>query len=135
MYSIKFLYSQNKSMEHTLRNLTRLNPPTLSSLDFEQRYIQEITQCYKSTNGSTRLVGLFFAFKDKSSILLGSCHEKFYLEDKFSNHIFGYASGKTAQYLNGLQFTWYKICPLHNRVTFCTSHDPYILQSKAFYKD
>jgi hypothetical protein len=135
MYSIKFIYSQNKSIEHRLRNLTRLNQPILSSLDFEKRDIQEITQCYKNNNGSTRLVGLFFAFKDKSSVLLGSCHEQIYLEDKFSNHIFGYALGKVAQYLTGFQFIWYKICPLHNRVILCANHDPYILPLDAFYKD
>ena len=122
-------------MEHILKNFTRWNQPTHSTVDFEQRNIQEITQCYKTNNGSTRLVGLYFAFKDKSSILLGSCHEQIYSEDKFSNHIFGYATGKTTQYLNGLQFVWYKICSLHNRVTFCANHNPYRLLPDAFYKD
>lgn len=136
MYSIRFLYTQNKSREHTLKNFTRLNHrPTLSSLDFQQRTIQEISQCYRNESGSKHLVGLFFAFKDKSSMLLGSCLQQIYLEDKFSNHIFGYASGKTASYLNGLQFYWYKICPIQNRVTYCANHNPYRLDANAFYKD
>lgn len=135
LYSIKFIYSQNKSIEHKLRNFTRLNQPILSSLDFQKRNIQEITQCYKNNNRSTYLVGLSFVFKDKPSVLFGSCHEQMSLEDKFSNHIFGYASGKMTQYLHGLQFIWYKICPLHDRVIFCANHNSYIIPLDTFYKD
>lgn len=136
MYSIKFLYTHNKSLEHTLKNLTRLtHRPTLSSVDFQQRNLQEISQCYRNESGSIHLVGLYFAFKDKSSVLFGSCHQQIYLEDKFSNHIFGYATGRTSQFLNGLQFFWYKICPVHSRVTFCTNHHSYQFDLKDFYND
>ena len=138
MYSIKFLYTRNKSREHTLKNFTRLDHrPTLSSLDFQERTLQEISQCYRNDSGSSHLVGLYFAFKDKSSNLFGSCHQQIYLEDKFSNHIFGYATGKStaSSYLNGLQFFWYKICPTQSRVTFCANHNPYRLDANAFYQD
>jgi hypothetical protein len=50
LYSIKFIYSQNKSIEHKLRNITRLHKPSLSSVDFVNENVQQITQYYNTNN-------------------------------------------------------------------------------------
>ena len=135
MYSINFTYSNNKTAEYRLKNPTRLNKPTSQSLEFKSGTIKSITQCYKNTNGSSRLVGLLIVLNNNNSTLFGSCHEHIHEVDKFSNYVFGYVLAKMDQYLNGFQFVWYEICPINNQVTSCGDSDHYTLPSSKFYDD
>ena len=134
LYSLKFFYSNNKSIVHQLRNFTRLHPLVPSRLTFSEQNVSEITQCFQNTTLTTKsLVGLRFRFPGKALPLLGSCNGRIQQAEVYSDKILGYAQGKTEEFLRGFQFVWYQICSVRNEVKSCVDDDLYALDSKLFY--
>jgi hypothetical protein len=135
MYSIKFIYSRNNTIEHQFQKSIRPSEISSTLLNFKKQKLKRITQCYADNNTFTRLVRLRFIFNDQPPKSFGSCLVKSQLDDNFPNHVIGYALGKIYQYLTGFQFVWYNICPLNSQVKLCEESNPDPILEKTIYKD
>lgn len=136
LYSLEFHYSNNKSIVHQLRNVTRLHPPVPLRLIFPEPNVSEITQCFQNESLTIQsLVGLRFRFQGKQLPLLGSCNGRIQQAEVYSDKILGYAQGKTEAFLQGFQFVWYQICPLRNEVKSCVDDDVYALDWRLFHRN
>lgn len=133
MYSITFVYSQNKSVTHELDKNNRFPQTTAPPLYLKDQDLQEISQCYRNNSESTYLVGLKFKFKDNVQFR-GQCAGHTSIEDRFPRHTFGFASGKKTEHLTGFQFIWYNVCSYHSQITSCKYHVDE-LNSGFKYKD
>lgn len=135
LLSLKFVYGENKSIVHNLRNYSRRNPVNRSDKCYFDQPIDTLTQCYKAGVPSAYLVGLLVGFQNESTTLFGSCLEQETIREIPSQATIVYVSVRLDNYLRALQFVWRKRCAIDGNVFVCMGDDYYALSLEMFYND
>ena len=134
LYSIQFVYSNNKTVLHQIHQAKDFGQPSLSSVQMTTKSIREVVQCLKEKNGTSRLVGLKIGVENQTKHLLGSCYDQIHVADSNQNRVFAYATGYMDPYLQGFQLFWYKICSVDELVHDCVDSSAYEVNNSV-YKD
>lgn len=115
---LKFTYNQNKVITHQLKNLSRRHINHHAFKELKEYDSLELTQCFNRVSIKVQLVGLIIGISNDST-LFGSCFERHKTSDEQYDAKIAYVKVNSDDYLQGMQFVWYKNCPLEDEVTPC----------------
>lgn len=135
LYSLQFLYTNNKTYRHAIHGPDVARQIFHSSIDISDQSVIEFVQCVQGKHRDTHLVGLLIDIRNRSKTLFGSCHEKIRLTESNDHRVFAYAKGYADSYLQGFQFYWYQICFINDLVQDCINTPPYESESTLVYLD
>lgn len=135
LYSIRFIYSNNKTIVHRIHQRVETRQSSLSSLNTMNKFIREVVQCVKENGNNSRLVGLLIGVENQAKTLFGSCHDQRQIADSNQNRIFAFATGFMDPFVESFQLFWYKICSIDQLVHGCVDSPDYDVKTKSFYND